>query len=48
VLTAVNLSADSADIDVGSVWDASYSFFGGVCRGGILHLAPYERALLSR
>lgn len=48
VLTAVNLSADPADIDVGSVWDASYSFFGGVCRGGILHLAPYERALLSR
>lgn len=48
VLTAVNVSQNSADFEVGDEWDNSYSFFGGVCRNGVLHLEPYERALLSR
>ena len=48
VLTAVNISPDAVDIEAGAEWDNSYSFFGGVCKNGILHLEPYERALLSR
>lgn len=48
VLTAVNISQNSADFEVGEEWDNSYSFFGGVCRNGVLHLEPYERTLLSR
>ena len=48
VLTAVNVSQNSADFEVGDEWDNSYSFFGGVCRNGVLHLEPYERTLLSR
>ena len=48
VLTAVNISPNAVDIEAGAEWDNSYSFFGGVCKNGILHLEPYERALLSR
>lgn len=48
VLTAVNISPNAVDIEAGAEWDNSYSFFGGVCKNGVLHLEPYERALLSR
>lgn len=48
VLTAVNLGAEAVDIYVGGEWDNSYSFFGGACSGGVLHLNAGERALLSR
>lgn len=48
VLIAVNISGDPADIEVGPEWDNSYSFLGGRCKNGILHLQPYERTLFSR
>lgn len=48
VLTAVNISGEPADLEVGAQWDNSYSFFGGRCQNGILRLEPYERALFSR
>lgn len=48
VLVAVNISAESADLEVGAQWDNSYSFFTGRCQNGILRLEPYERALFSR
>ena len=48
VLTAVNISDSAVDMQVGTEWDNSYSFFGGKCENGFLHLESNERALFSR
>lgn len=48
VLVAVNHAQTPVEIQVGSQWDYSYSFFGGRCENGILRLEAYERVLLSR
>lgn len=48
VLVAVNHAQTPVEIQVGSQWDYSYSFFGGRCENGNLRLEAYERVLLSR
>ncbi len=48
VLVAVNNSAETVDVPVGSEWDNSYNLFDAVSKDGYIRLAPYEYTLLSK
>ena len=47
-LVAVNNSADTVRIFVGTEWDVSYNFFDYTCADGFITLPPYRYTLLSK
>ena len=48
VLIAVNNSAETADVPVGTEWDNSYNLFDSVSKDGYIRLGPYAYTLLSK
>lgn len=48
VLIAVNNSAETADVPVGTEWDNSYNLFDAVSKDGYIRLEPYGYTLLSK
>ncbi len=48
VLVAVNNSAETVDVPVGTEWDNSYNLFAAVSKDGYIRLSPYEYTLLTK